>query len=158
MGGIGAKRIEQITHAWKDQKEISNLMVFLQEKGITPSLAARIYKRYRSESLAVLLENPYRIAEDIWGIGFKTADEIALKLGFQLFAPQRIASGILYVISMATGQGHLYVELQDLKTKTFEILQLNAQEHASVVKEALHTLHNKDKIRHILIRISILLR
>ena len=122
VGGIGTKRIEQIVTAWKDQKEIANLMVFLQEKGITPALAARIYKRYRSESLAVLLENPYRIADDIWGIGFKTADEIALKLGFQLHAPQRIASGILYVISMATAQGHLYVELQDLKAKTSRIL------------------------------------
>ena len=96
VDGIGAKRIEQITSAWKDQKEIANLMVFLQEKGITPALATKIYKKYRSESSAILLENPYRIAEDIWGIGFKTADEIALKLGFQPHAPQRIASGILY--------------------------------------------------------------
>lgn len=147
VGGIGTKRIDQIVTAWKDQKEIANLMVFLQEKGITPSLAARIYKRYRSESLAILLENPYRVAEDIWGVGFKTADGIALKLGFQLYAPQRIASGILYVISMATQQGHLYVELKDLKTKTFDILQLNPAEHEPVVKEALHTLYNKDKIR-----------
>ncbi len=144
---MAAKRIEQIVHAWKDQKEIANLMVFLQEKGITPSLATRIYKRYRSESLAVLLENPYRIADDIWGIGFKTADEIALKLGFQLHAPQRIASGILYVISMATAQGHLYVELKDLKAKTLELLLLNQAEHESLIKEALHTLYNKDKIR-----------
>ncbi len=147
VGGIGAKRIEQIVTAWKDQKEIANLMVFLQEKGITPALAARIYKRYRSESLAVLLENPYRIADDIWGVGFKTADEIALKLGFQLHAPQRIASGILYVISMATSQGHLYVELQDLKAKTLELLLLNQAEHEPLIKEALHTLYNKDKIR-----------
>ena len=121
-------------------------MVFLQEKGITPSLAARIYKRYRSESLAVLLENPYRIADDIWGIGFKTADEIALKLGFQLHAPQRIGSGILYVISMATAQGNLYVEVQDLKAKTLELLTLNP-EHEPLIKEALHILYNKDKIR-----------
>ena len=93
-----------------------------------------------------MLENPYRIADDIWGIGFKTADEIALKLGFQLHAPQRIASGILYAISMATAQGHLYVELKDLKSKTLELLQLT-HEHESVIKEALHTLYNKDKIR-----------
>ena len=146
VDGIGTKRIEQIVTAWKDQKEIANLMVFLQEKGITPSLAARIYKKYRSESLAVLLENPYRIADEIWGIGFKTADEMALKLGFQLHAPQRIASGILYVISMATAQGHLYVELHDLKAKTRELLSLTP-EHQSVIKEALHTLYNRDKIR-----------
>ena len=147
VGGIGPKRIEQIIAAWKDQKEIANVMVFLQEKGITPTLATRIYKQYRSESLAVLQENPYRIADEIWGVGFKTADEIALKLGFQLHSPQRIASGIVYVISMATGQGHLYVELTDLKTKTLEILGLSAHEHGPLIKQALHTLYNKDKIR-----------
>ena len=122
-------------------------MIFLQEKGITPALAARIYKRYRSESLAIVQENPYRIADDIWGVGFKTADGIALKLGFQLHAPQRIASGILYVIGIATGQGHLYIELKDLRAKTLEILELNQKEHEPLIKQALHTLYNKDKIR-----------
>ncbi len=72
--GIGAKRIEQIVTAWKDQKEIANLMVFLQERDISPALAARIYKKYRNEARAVLQENPYRLADEMWGIGFKTAD------------------------------------------------------------------------------------
>ena len=144
--GIGTKRAATIIASWKDQKEISNLMVFLQDKGITPALAARIYKQYRSESLAVLLENPFRIADEMWGIGFKTADEIAGKLGFQPHAPQRIASGILFVISTATQQGHLYVELQDLKSKTLELLTLKT-EHEPLIKNALHALHNKDKIK-----------
>jgi exodeoxyribonuclease V alpha subunit len=143
--GISTKRIEQIRHAWKDQKEIAQLMVFLQEKGITPGLAARIYKKYRHESMAVLIENPYRIADEIWGIGFKTADDIAKKIGFEPHAPQRIAAGILYTISMATGQGHLYVELVDLKKKTLEILELPS-DHEYLLKQALHSLYNKNKI------------
>ena len=144
--GIGAKRIEQIVTAWKDQKEIANLMVFLQERDISPALAARIYKKYRNEARAVLQENPYRLADEMWGIGFKTADEIAQKLGFQPHAPQRIASGILYVISTTSSQGHLYVELTDLKKKTVEILQLTANQD-ELIKQALHTLYNKDKIK-----------
>ncbi len=143
--GISTKRIEQISIAWKDQKEIANLMVFLQEKDITPGLAARIYKKYRHESMAVLIENPYRVADEIWGVGFKTADDIAKKIGFEAHAPQRIAAGILYTISTATGQGHLYVELTDLKAKTLEILELT-QSHEHLLKQALHTLYNKNKI------------
>lgn len=145
VAGISTKRIEQISIAWKDQKEIANLMVFLQDKGITPGLASRIYKKYKHEAMAVLTENPYRVADEIWGIGFKTADEIAKKLGFEAHAPQRISAGILYTISTATGQGHLYVELADLKAKTLEILELN-QTHESLLKTALHTLYNKSKI------------
>ncbi len=145
--GIGEKRIEQIGTAWKEQKDIANLMVFLQERDISPGIAAKIYKRYRQESIAILHENPYRIADDIWGIGFKTADEIATKLGFQAHAPQRIAAGILYAISTATQQGHLYVELLDLKKKTLELLELVVGEHDDILKQALHTLYNKDKIK-----------
>lgn len=143
--GISTKRIEQISTAWKDQKEIANLMVFLQEKGITPGLAARIYKKYRHESMAVLIENPYRVADEIWGVGFKTADDIAQKIGFEAHAPQRIAAGILYTISTATGQGHLYVELADLKAKTLELLELKTA-HEPLLKSALHSLYNKHKI------------
>ncbi len=145
--GIGDKRIEMISSAWKDQREISNIMVFLQERDISPALAARIYKKYRSESMAVLHENPYRLAEELWGVGFKTADEIALKLGFQHHAPQRIASGILYVITSASQQGHLYVELNDLRKKTVEILGLENVNHEELIKQSLHNLYNRDKIK-----------
>jgi exodeoxyribonuclease V alpha subunit len=147
VGGIGEKRIEKIAHAWKDQKEIANIMVFLQEKGITPSYAARIYKHYKQESLAVVQENPYRLADEVWGIGFKTADEIAQKLGFLPHAPQRIAAGILHAISTASSQGHLYVELQDLKAKTRDFLGLEPASHEDLLKQALHTLYNRDKIK-----------
>ncbi len=146
VSGISSKRIKQISAAWKDQKEIANLMVFLQEKGITPGLAARIYKKYRHDAMAVLIENPYRVADEIWGIGFKTADEMAKKLGFAAHAPQRIAAGILYTISTATSQGHLYVELADLKQKTLDILELQPV-HESLIKQGLHSLYNNNKIK-----------
>ena len=146
VAGISTKRIEMVSHAWEDQKEIANLMVFLQEKGVTPGLAARIYKKYRHNSLAVIQENPYRIADEIWGIGFKTADELAKKLGFEAHAAQRINAGILYTISTATNQGHLYVELSDLKKKTLETLELKS-EHAELIRHALHSLYNKNRIK-----------
>ncbi len=146
VDGISTKRIAMISHAWKDQKEIADLMVFLQEKGVTPGLAARIYKKYRHESLAIIQENPYRIADEIWGIGFKTADELAKKLGFEAHASQRINAGILYTISTATNQGHLYVELSDLKKKTLETLELK-KEHEDLIRHALHSLYNKNRIK-----------
>ncbi len=105
--GIGPKRAEQITSAWKDQKEISQLMVFLQERDVSPTLASRIYKHYKQAALAVLTENPYRVADEVWGVGFKTADQLALKLGFALHAPQRIAAGVLFALKQGSDQGHL---------------------------------------------------
>jgi exodeoxyribonuclease V alpha subunit len=144
--GISTKRIAMISTAWLDQKEIANLMVFLQEKGVGSGHAARIYKKYRHESMAVLQENPYKIADEIWGIGFKTADDIAKKLGFEAHAPQRISAGILYAISTATGQGHLYVELADLKKKTLELLELE-KEHEDLIRHAMHTLYNNSRIK-----------
>lgn len=146
VDGISTKRIEMISSAWQEQKDISQLMVFLQDKGITAGLAARIYKKYRHDSIAILKENPYRVADELWGVGFKTADDIALKLGFADQAPQRIGAGILYGITTATSQGHLYVELTDLKQKTLELLGLSS-EHEPLLKEALHSLYNKAKIK-----------
>jgi exodeoxyribonuclease V alpha subunit len=147
VGGIGHKRIDKIIAAWKDQKEIADIMVFLQDKNISIAFATKIYKQYKQESLAVLHENPYRLADEIWGIGFKTADEIAQKLGFQLHAPARIAAGIIFTISSTTQQGSLYIELKDLKTKVIALLGLNEDEHESLVKQALHVLYEKDKIK-----------
>jgi exodeoxyribonuclease V alpha subunit len=146
--GIGVKRIEKIIFAWKDQREIAQIMVFLQDKNISPAYAAKIYKRYKQDSIAILHENPYRLAEDIWGIGFKIADEIAQKLDFLPHAPQRITAGVCYVLSQATSQGHLYVELTDLKSKTIILLGLEL-EHESLIKQALHGLYEKEKIKYI---------
>ncbi len=93
--GIGAKRVEKIITAWKDQKEISNIMVFLQNKGISSTYAVKIYKQYKEQSIAIIEENPYRLAQDIWGIGFKTADQIAQNSGIAADCKRRITAAIL---------------------------------------------------------------
>lgn len=146
--GFGEKRIEKIITAWQDQKEIANVMVFLQDKGISTAYAVKIYKKYKQEAIAVLHENPYRLAEDVWGIGFKTADEIAQKINFLPHAPARIEAGILFVISSSSSNGHLYVELSDLKVKTLALLELN-EEHKDLLKNGLHSLYEKQKITYI---------
>ncbi len=143
--GIGPKRAEQIIHAWKTQKDIAQLMVFLQDKGISPSLATRIYKQYNHAATAIITENPYRIADEIWGVGFKTADQLAQKLGFSLNAPQRIGAGILFALKQASDQGHLYLEVNDLKERASVLLELSA-ENAQELSKALHTLYNTERI------------
>ncbi len=122
--GIGSKRVEKIITAWKDQKEISNIMVFLQSKGISSLYAVKIYKFYKENSIAIIQENPYRLAQDIWGIGFKTADAIAQKSGIAADSPKRIAAAILHIIQEASSDGHLYVVLDELKEKTASLLEL----------------------------------
>lgn len=143
--GIGPKRIEQIATAWKDQKEVAAIMVFLQEKGISPTFAVKIYKRYRDKALLVLQENPYRLADDIWGISFKTADQIARNLGMHIHAPQRINAGILFCISETTKQGHLYMISEKLYERASELLEMGEEEQR-LLTSALQQLHDQGRI------------
>lgn len=145
--GIGAKRAEQIIYAWKDQKEISNVMVYLQDKGISTAYATKIYKAYGQNSIAVITENPYKLADEIWGVGFKMADQLAQAIGIPLNSLKRIKAGLLFAISEQVGQGHLYVELQELKQATLELLILNPEESELLLKNALHDLYNEAKIK-----------
>lgn len=145
--GIGAKRVERIIQSWRDQKEISNIMVFLQDKEISATYAIKIYKQYGQQSIARLRENPYRLAEDIWGIGFKTADTIAYKMGIEKNAPERIRAGIIFAITSALDNGNLYIELESLRTKTCELLELEIEAIRHVIKNALHALHEQGKIK-----------
>ncbi len=144
--GIGHKRIEQIISAWRDQKEISNVMIYLQEKGISAAYAAKIYKQYGQNSIATITENPYRLADDIWGVGFKMADQLAKAIGICPESPKRIKAGLLFAITNNLAQGHLYVELDALKEQTTELLAVenNAE---SLLKNALHDLYNEQRIK-----------
>lgn len=145
--GIGEKRITSIAQAWKDQKEIANIMIFLQDKDISPAYAVKIYKKYGQESIAVLHENPYRLADEIWGIGFKTADTIAQKMGFTPTCLQRLSSGIIYALATASShQGHLYLELENLREQTIKLLELSPEDKP-LLKNALHDLYNREKIK-----------
>lgn len=144
--GIGNKRIEQIKHAWLEQKEISSIMVFLQDKGISPILATKIYKKYGHNAIALLKENPYRLADDIWGVGFKTADILAQKLGFEKDSINRIKAGIRYAITLETTTGHLYCKLDELRTKIKQLLELTDADEQRI-KIALHELYETDIIK-----------
>ncbi len=147
VNGIGPKRIEQIITAWRDQKEISHVMVYLQDKGISPAYAAKIYKAYGQNSIAILSENPYRLAEDIWGMGFKMADQIAQAIGISSNSLKRIKAGLLFAISTHVTQGHLYIELENLKQQTIALLSLASDQVDALLKTAFHELYNENKIK-----------
>ncbi len=120
--GIGKKRIQMIAESWEKQKEIKNVMLFLQAHGVSTSFAAKIYKQYGNESIPIVKENPYRLADDIWGIGFKTADQIAEKLGFEKNSFARLRSGMMYTLSELSKDGHVYAEKKQLLKAASELL------------------------------------
>ncbi len=124
--GVGKKRRVEIRESWIKQKSIHGIMLFLHQHGISSSRALRIYKTYGEESQAVLKENPYRLAQDIRGIGFKTADDIAYQLGVAEDAPERIKAGILHVLETAAGSGHCCVPETEAIKKAIDLLGVEA--------------------------------
>ncbi|MBU0987677.1 MAG: ATP-dependent RecD-like DNA helicase [Proteobacteria bacterium] len=120
--GIGQKRIAMIKNAWDEQKEIRDVMLFLQTHGVSSGYAVKIFKHYKNRSIAVVTENPFRLATDIFGIGFVTADRIAEKLGFPKDSRLRIEAGILYVLSQLADDGHVYYPYEPLVARCREIL------------------------------------
>ena len=121
--GIGHKRVQMIAESWERQKEIKNIMLFLQEHQVSTSYAAKIFKQYGNDSIKVMQENPYKLADDIWGIGFKTADQIAMKLGFEKESYVRLRSGLMYTLSELSNDGHVYADKQQLIDKASELLE-----------------------------------
>ena len=121
--GIGNKRVQMIAESWAKQKEVKNIMLFLQENGVSTSYAAKIYKQYENKSIPLVKENPYRLADDIWGIGFKTADRIAAKLGFEKNSFVRLRSGIMYTLSELSNDGHVYARKQQLIKAASQLLE-----------------------------------
>lgn len=124
--GIGEKRIRMIQESWQKQKEVKNIMLFLQSNGVSTAYAAKIYKEYGNESIDKVKENPFRLADDIWGIGFKTADTIAEKLGFGRDSFVRLRSGIMYTLSALADEGHVYAEREQLAEKAVKLLEADA--------------------------------
>ncbi len=122
VDGIGEKRIGMIQQAWEDQKEIREVMIFLQTHEVGSGYAAKIFKQYGNRSIMVVKENPYRLATDIFGIGFLTADRIAEKLGFSRDSELRAEAGILYVLNQLADEGHVYYPYEPLVQKCQEIL------------------------------------
>ena len=120
--GIGPRRVRMIAESWARQKEVKNVMVFLQEHGVSTAFAARIYGQYGNESIARMRENPFQLADDIWGIGFRTADCIGEKLGFGKESYVRLRSGVMYTLSELADQGHVYATREQLTQRAAALL------------------------------------
>ena len=125
--GIGDKRIEMIRKAWDDQKEIREVMLFLQGHGVSPAYGAKIFKQYGKESIKVVQENPYRLATDIFGIGFVTADKIAENIGISKDSQIRAEAGILYVLNQLSDDGHVYYPYEPLIEECKKILDVDKE-------------------------------
>ena len=123
---LGPKRTRLITAAWEEQRAIKEVMVFLQGVGVSTSLAVRIYRKYGGASIGVVRAEPYRLAGEVWGIGFRTADTIAAAVGIPHDSTQRVEAGLQFVLSEATAQGHCYLPEGELVARAVEILQVPA--------------------------------
>lgn len=123
VAGIGKKRVEKIRESWEKQKDIKNVMLFLQQYGVSTAYAAKIYRQYGKESIDKVNENPYRLADDIWGIGFKTADGIASKMGYEKNDLRRCRSGLQYTLNQLADEGHVYAVEDQLVKSAIELLE-----------------------------------
>src|SRR5438067_4338703 len=127
VDGIGPVRAGRITAAWAEQKAVREIMVFLHSHGVGTARAVRIYKTYGGDAVQVMSENPYRLARDIRGIGFKTADAIAMKLGIDKSAMVRVRSGISYALTEAVGEGRCGLATEELAPLAVELLEVDQQ-------------------------------
>ena len=133
--GIGEKRVDKIKDSWEKQKEVKNIMLFLQGYNVSTAYAAKIYKQYGNESIEKVRENPFRLADDIWGIGFKTADSIAEKLGIDHNAYARCRSGVSYTLNVLADEGHVYAERAQLEEKAVELLDADTEHVSSAIDQ-----------------------
>ncbi|WP_034629873.1 SF1B family DNA helicase RecD2 [Desulfotruncus alcoholivorax] len=140
--GIGSKRIEMITRAWQDQKEVKEIMLFLQSHGVSAGYSAKIFKEYGSASIEIVKNNPYRLAADIHGIGFITADQIAQNMGIEPNSILRVKEGIIYVLNETTNEGHVFYPYELLVAKASEMLKVDR----AVVVQAIAVLFEEKRV------------
>jgi exodeoxyribonuclease V alpha subunit len=139
INGVGQKTLNRISKSWAEKREGANIVAKLTASfGLSVAYATKIYKHYGSNAISIIKENPYRIAEDVWGIGFKKADEVAMSIGFRDDHPYRVESGILYILNESMNAGHCYLPSEILKNKATEMLRVNREsvEKAIVVLQA----------------------
>ena len=120
--GIGIKKVKQIQESYEENRELRNIIIQLSPYGITPNYCLRIYKKYKDKSLEVINKNPYRLAEEVRGIGFRIADDIASKIGIDKYSPDRIMQGILFTLNQSLGSGHTYLPKRILIEQSVKIL------------------------------------
>jgi len=134
--GISAKDRAQIMQSWVEQNEVKELHLFLQSHDVSMNLATRIYKQYGQESIKVIRENPYKLAADVNGIGFRTADEIAIKLGLPRDSIPRLATGLKYVLAQAANEdGHCFLPENELLRRSSEILETSGELLAEAMEQ-----------------------
>ncbi len=139
--GIGKKKLKIICKSFEEHREVQRVMVFLQGLGITPAYAVKIYRQYGEEAIDVVKENPYRLAQDIFGIGFTIADKIAMNVGIEKDSHARLVSGILYVLSESSGEGHVYLSRDELIDKSSEMLEVSPDLLEEALKHLITTKH-----------------
>ena len=140
--GIGRKRVQIIKEAWEAQREVKNVMIFLQSHDVSTAHAAKIYKTYGNDAIPIVTEDPYRLADDIYGIGFVTADTIAQKLGIDKDAPQRVQAGIKYVLSQKADDGHVFQRRAEL----IEACQTMLEQELEAIEHGISALVEKEEI------------
>ncbi len=142
VDGLGPRRVEMIKKGWADQREIRDVMIFLQAHGVGSGYAAKIFRQYGGNSISIVKRNPYRLAMDIFGIGFSTADKIAEKLGFDKASPLRVEAGIMHVMYQISEEGHVYYPYDLLFERCQDVLQADRD----IVMEAFGTVVNQKKL------------
>jgi exodeoxyribonuclease V alpha subunit len=135
--GVARKRVEMIQHAWAEQRAIKEVMLFLQGHSVSTHFAVKIYKQYGNESIPVVEQTPYRLASEVYGIGFRTADQIARNMGIAVDAEARLRAGLRYVLLDATEQGHCYLPLSQLLARSATTLGVEDMERLAASVEAL---------------------
>ncbi|CCL83587.1 TPA: ATP-dependent RecD-like DNA helicase [Clostridioides difficile] len=140
--GIGSKKVKQIVKSYEEDRELRNIIIQLSPFGITPNYCLKIYKKYKSSAIEVINKNPYQLAEDIRGIGFKVADSIASKIGIDKNSKDRICQGILYTLNKSLSNGHTYLPEHVLIQDSEKLLELNGE----IIKECVMILVYNQKI------------
>jgi exodeoxyribonuclease V alpha subunit len=141
--GIGMDRLQKIASAWEEQKQVKEIMIFLQGHGVSTNLAVKIYKTYGDAALETVQKNPYQLERDIYGVGFKTADRIAQALGLSAEHPSRIEAGIVFALNEMIEDGHVYAPREMLAGRAVELLSVPPE----LIAPALDQLSQADRIR-----------
>ena len=121
--GLGPRRVESVVQAWQKHRAVGAIMIFLQQHGVSPALALRIYKRFGAQAIERVEKSPYRLALDVWGVGFKTADRIARSVGIGADAPERAQAGVFQVVHDLSAKGHVYTTRGELAQHAAEMLE-----------------------------------
>ncbi|WP_231511322.1 SF1B family DNA helicase RecD2 [Chondromyces apiculatus] len=139
--GIGVKRIQAVAKAWAEHRAVGAIMIFLQAHGASPSLASRIYKRFGPKAIEVVSRAPYRLALDVWGVGFKTADRLARSIGFREDSPERAQAGVLQMLSDLSTRGHVYTERAELAALAAGMLERQPSEAEDAIDALTQSRH-----------------